>query len=165
MILGMGIDVVDLGGFRAQLADVASAFVAGTFTPGERDAAASRASGDPARHLAVRFAAKEAFLKALSGPRFGAPPRQRRLDLREIEVISDAWGRPALRLHGAARALLDEGHVVPERTRSDGQCTSYAVEGQTADAQDVRIVYADCARETRVVTTIDLGRDWPCHCD
>ena len=63
------------------------------------------------------------------------------------------------------RALLDEGHVVPERTRSDGQCTSYAVEGQTADAQDVRIVYADCARETRVVTTIDLGRDWPCHCD
>ncbi|MCB9547773.1 MAG: holo-ACP synthase [Myxococcales bacterium] len=109
MILGMGIDVVDLGGFRAQLADVASAFVAGTFTPGERDAAASRASGDPARHLAVRFAAKEAFLKALSGPRFGAPPRQRRLDLREIEVISDAWGRPALRLHGAARALLDEG--------------------------------------------------------
>ncbi|MEZ4468709.1 MAG: holo-ACP synthase [bacterium] len=109
MILGMGIDVVDLAGFRAQLGDAASAFVAGTFTAGERDAAGHRASGDPARHLAARFAAKEAFIKALSGPRFGEAPRTRSLDLREIEVISDAWGRPALRLHGAARALVDEG--------------------------------------------------------
>jgi hypothetical protein len=62
------------------------------------------------------------------------------------------------------RALLDDGRVAPERTRHDGECASYAVEGRTDDGQDVRIVYADCARETRVVTTIDLGRDWPCSC-
>ncbi|MCA9535821.1 MAG: DUF4258 domain-containing protein [Myxococcales bacterium] len=61
-------------------------------------------------------------------------------------------------------ALLTDGHIAPDRTRRDGECVSYAVEGRTDDGQDVRIVYADCDRETRVVTTIDLGRDWPCSC-
>ena len=61
-------------------------------------------------------------------------------------------------------ALLEDGHIAPDRTRTDGECVSYAVEGHTDDGQEVRIVYADCDRETRVVTTIDLGRDWPCEC-
>jgi hypothetical protein len=59
-------------------------------------------------------------------------------------------------------ALLEDGHVAPDRTRTDGECVSYAVEGRTDDGQEVRVVYADCDRETRVVTTIDLGEDWPC---
>lgn len=62
-------------------------------------------------------------------------------------------------------ALLREGRVDPDRTRHEGECVSYAVEGQTDDGQHVRIVYADCDRETRVVTTIDLGSDWPCQCE
>jgi len=61
-------------------------------------------------------------------------------------------------------ALLEDGHVAPDRTRTDGECVSYAVEGHTDDGQDVRIVYADCDSETRVVTTIDLDTDWPCDC-
>jgi hypothetical protein len=61
-------------------------------------------------------------------------------------------------------ALLEDGHIAPDRTRTDGECVSYAVEGHTDDGQEVRIVYADCDRETRVVTTIDLGQDWPCEC-
>ena len=60
--------------------------------------------------------------------------------------------------------LLSDGHIAPDRTRTDGECVSYAVEGRTDDGQDVRIVYADCDRETRVVTTIDLDTDWPCSC-
>lgn len=95
---GVGVDLVHVPGLRAQLADPASRFAAGTFTVGERTDAAERASGDPARHLAARFAAKEAFIKAWSGGFFGAPPQLAGLDLRQIEVITDAWGRPALRL-------------------------------------------------------------------
>lgn len=65
---------------------------------------------------------------------------------------------------GEVEALLQDGHIAPDRTRHDGECVSYAVEGQTDDGQHVRIVYADCDRETRVVTTIDLDSDWPCEC-
>ncbi len=97
---GVGIDMVHVPGLRDQLADKASGFAEGTFTVGERSDAAGRSSGDPARHLAARFAAKEAFVKAWSGGFFGAPPHIDRVDLRHVEVVSDAWGRPALRLAG-----------------------------------------------------------------
>lgn len=99
---GLGMDIVALAPFRAQLADVASSFVAGTFTPGERRDARTRPSGDPAMHLAARFAAKEALIKAWSSMHFGRAPRidPARVDLREVEVVCDAWGRPAIRLHG-----------------------------------------------------------------
>ena len=46
----------------------------------------------PGRHLAARFAAKEAAIKALGG---GAGPSQ-------IEVRTGASGEPSLRLHGGA---------------------------------------------------------------
>lgn len=108
-VLGTGIDVVDVAGFRAQLADPASGFVAATFTEDERRDA-RRPAGDPAARLAARFAAKEALVKAWSGARIGRPPAAAGVDAREIEVRLDPWGRPSLLLHGAVRhALLELG--------------------------------------------------------
>lgn len=43
-------------------------------------------------------------------------------------------------------------------------CPTYALEGTTADNQRVRIVFAQCDFKTKVVTCIDLGRDWACDC-
>lgn len=43
-------------------------------------------------------------------------------------------------------------------------CPEYAVEGNTADGQRVRIVFAQCDQKTKVVTTIDLGNEWSCNC-
>ena len=60
--------------------------------------------------------------------------------------------------------ILQRGRLDPSRTRDNGQCTSYALEGRTRDEQHVRIVFADCKRETRVVTAIDLGENHPCNC-
>ncbi len=104
----IGVDTVYLPTFRAQLAEPASHFVSGTFTAAEIACANHRPSGDPARHLAARFAAKEAFLKAWDGAFWGARPPLDAVDLREIEVVSDAWGRPALALHGRVRASIGE---------------------------------------------------------
>lgn len=113
-VLGVGIDVVDVVGFRTQLADSASGFVEATFTPGERRDA-ERPAGDRAERLAARFAAKEAFVKAWSGARYGRPPAVATVDLRYVEVVLDGWGRPGLRLHGAVRdavaALAGAGRV------------------------------------------------------
>jgi holo-[acyl-carrier protein] synthase len=92
----IGVDVVDIPEFTRQLEDRASGFVDGTFAAGEQ----RTANGDP-RRLAARFAAKEAFIKAWSGSRRGQPPLLAHIDLREIEVVDDGYGRPGLRLHGA----------------------------------------------------------------
>jgi len=102
-VLGVGLDVVDVAAFTDQLGDAASGFVAGTFTPAEQ----AGAPAEPARrawHLAGRFAAKEAFVKAWSGARRGQHPELAAVDLREVEVVADRHGRPGLVLHGAVRA-------------------------------------------------------------
>lgn len=57
---------------------------------------------DPAPHLAVRFAAKEAFLKALgTGLRDG-------LAWQQICIVLDSLGCPTLKLSGRAAELLAE---------------------------------------------------------
>jgi len=102
----MGIDLVYMPDFREQLADPSSSFVAGTFTAAEIASAENRPSQDPPRHLAARFAAKEAFLKAWDSTFWGRHPPLERVDLREIEIVCDAWGRPSMVLHGAVAARL-----------------------------------------------------------
>lgn len=57
----------------------------------------------PARHVAVRVAAKEAVYKALQGTEDA-----RGIGWRDIEVARDPAGRPSVRLHGRAAARLAE---------------------------------------------------------
>lgn len=106
----VGHDLVHLADLRLQLADRASTFMARTFTPAELRTCELRArtrqvpgqEPDLIPHLGARYAAKEAFLKAFDARFWGtAPPvLPGSFDLREIEVVSDAWGRPSLALHG-----------------------------------------------------------------
>ncbi len=99
--VGVGIDVVGISAFAEQLAESGTRF-ARVFTPGERRAARA-GDGPEAQSLAARWAAKEAVVKAWSSTCFGHPEviDPEHVDLREIEVRTDAWGRPAIRLHGA----------------------------------------------------------------
>lgn len=112
MIRGVGLDLVDVASFREQLDQPGSAFAEGTFTPAERREAAARPDHDPARHLAARFAAKEAFVKAWSGAAFGRTPQMVGVDLREIELQSDGYGRPAIQLHGELAARVGDLRVL-----------------------------------------------------
>ena len=60
---GVGIDLMEIGRFAAAL-ERRPRLAERLFTDGERAFAADR--GEPARHLAVRFCAKEAVAKALA---------------------------------------------------------------------------------------------------
>ncbi len=84
-ILGIGVDVVDLGRFRETLERTPS-MRSRLFTENEADL--------PLESLAGRFAAKEAFAKAL-----GAPAG---MSWQDIEVVNGPQGAPEFRLHGAA---------------------------------------------------------------
>ncbi len=98
--LAVGLDIVTTTTFAEQLADPASGFVDATFTAREqRTARATEAIRT--QRLAARYAAKEAFVKAWSSARAGREPALTAVDLREIEVVDDGHGRPALALHGA----------------------------------------------------------------
>ena len=91
----MGVDVVDLDRFRRAL-ERTPGLVARLFTPGEQAYAAARR--DPTERLAVRFAAKEATMKALAVG-LGA------FAWRDVDVVRAPSGAPGLRLFGAAEEL------------------------------------------------------------
>ena len=86
---GVGIDLLEIERLEDAL-ERRPRLAARLFT--EAELAYARARRRPGRHLAARFAAKEAALKAL-GPEGIAP--------RDIEVESES-GAPRFRLHGPA---------------------------------------------------------------
>jgi holo-[acyl-carrier protein] synthase len=87
MIVGVGIDVVDIARFEQALTRTPGLAVR-LFTEGER----SR----PPHSLAARFAAKEALAKALGAPRG--------LLWTDAEVINGTGGRPHLKVTGTVAA-------------------------------------------------------------
>jgi holo-[acyl-carrier protein] synthase len=128
MIAGVGIDLVDIDGLRQQLADTASSFAQGVFTADERR---DSERDDPVRHLAARWAAKEAFLKAWASSRRGEAPVLPGVDLRDIEVARDPWGRPSLLLHGRVAAAFGAEHRCHLSLTHDGAAAAAVVVVET----------------------------------
>ncbi|MDR1931212.1 MAG: holo-ACP synthase [Spirochaetales bacterium] len=95
MILGTGIDIVRVQ--RLSRWKTVPGLCERWFHPAELAYARTRGAGE-AQSLAARFAAKEAFGKALG-------TRPAGFALTEVEVLS-AEGRPELRLFGRAREAL-----------------------------------------------------------
>ena len=95
--VGCGVDVVDLVRFKAAVRRGGEAFLRRVFTA--REVAYARArKRTTLLHLAGRFAAKEAVIKALSQVAPGASPA-----MNQIEVRNDTLGRPHIVLHAAGR--------------------------------------------------------------
>ncbi len=102
-VLGVGMDVVDVVRFRRTVERLGEPFVRRLFTPAEAEYA-DRSPRRRIERLGARFAAKEAFGKAMG---LGMTQTTR---WREIEVEHDPRGRPLLRLHGdTERAAAEHG--------------------------------------------------------
>jgi holo-[acyl-carrier protein] synthase len=98
MILGTGIDVIDIERIARSIARYGNHFLTRVYTPGEI-AYCERKRRNAAESFAARFAAKEAAAKALgTGIGFG-------VTWREIEVGREPAGRPLLLLHGRAAEI------------------------------------------------------------
>lgn len=95
-IIGTGTDLAQVERFRKFL-EPGNKVLTRIFSAEERQYALRKKN--PAPHLAARFAAKEAFVKALgTGLRDG-------LAWQQIVVVRDALGCPSLQLSGRAEEL------------------------------------------------------------
>jgi len=104
MIFGVGIDLVDIPRMQAVLKRWGERFVKRVFTEQEARVCCQRAS--PAASFALRFAAKEAFSKALGlGMRKG-------IRWRDIEVVHLPGGKPTLKLNGKSLETCREKGIV-----------------------------------------------------
>ena len=97
MITGLGSDIVQVSRIEDSLRRYGSRFVEKVFVGEER---ACVDSTNAAERLAARFAAKEAFLKAIG-------TGLRNCSWQEMEVAKDALGKPTLRLYGRLAALTE----------------------------------------------------------
>lgn len=97
MIIGTGVDLVEIERFRRVVDRLKERFVRRVFTEEERQFC--YAHRDPVPHLAVRFAAKEAVFKALGT---GWAKGVTWLD---VEVRRERPGPPSIVLSGEARRL------------------------------------------------------------
>jgi Domain of unknown function (DUF4258) len=46
----------------------------------------------------------------------------------------------------------------------DRPCPTFALQGYTKENEDIRVIFAQCADETKVVTCYNLRKDFECHC-
>lgn len=101
-VVGVGIDLVEVDRFRRSLERTPS-MVERMFTEVERTYAL--AASDPTERLAVRFAAKEAVMKAM-GVGLGA------FGFHDVEVLRAEGGQPSLGVYGPALQLAEERAIV-----------------------------------------------------
>jgi len=108
VIFGIGVDVLEARRVDAVYARFGGRFVERLLLPAEREQLAR--TRRPQRFLAMRFAAKEAIVKAM-GTGFAHG-----VWIRDIGVVQNAWGRPEVvyspRGDAVRRALgVGDGHV------------------------------------------------------
>ncbi|GAA1469969.1 holo-ACP synthase [Microbacterium thalassium] len=119
MIVGIGIDLVDIARFENVIARTPR-LLERLFSPAERELRP--------RSLAARYAAKEALIKALGG--------SEGLHWTEIEITPEASGRPWFTLTGSTASVVDERGITGlhlSMSHDGGFATAYVV-AEAADA-------------------------------
>lgn len=118
-VFGIGIDLVRVERIRAAIERHPDRFLARIYTPAELAFCAGLA--DPLPSYAGRFAAKEAFSKALGTGLRGA------IGWTEIDVLDNERSRPTIRCTGRAAALLGPRRVHLSISHLDDYATAVVV--------------------------------------
>jgi holo-[acyl-carrier protein] synthase len=108
MIYGIGVDVLEMKRITGTLERFGTRFIDHLLMPQEREQLAK--TRRPARFIAMRFAAKEAIVKAM-GTGFAHG-----VWIRDVGVVQNAWGKPEVvfseRGERVRRGLgVGDGHV------------------------------------------------------
>lgn len=120
MIVGVGIDMVEVGRIEASISRFGSRFLQRLFNAAEQSYCSRQ--NHPAQHFAARFAAKEAAAKALGTGISGE------IGWLDFEVHSSHGNAPRLLLHGgAARRAAALGGVETHLSLTHTESTAGAV--------------------------------------
>ncbi|PLX20729.1 MAG: holo-[acyl-carrier-protein] synthase [Marinilabiliales bacterium] len=99
MVIGIGTDMFEVKRMKDRLKNQPS-FSEGIYTIHEIEYCEQ--FKNKAEHYAARYAAKEAFLKAIgTGWRNG-------ITFKDIEIINDNLGKPEIKLHGKAKEVCGQ---------------------------------------------------------
>jgi holo-[acyl-carrier protein] synthase len=109
-MLSVGIDLVETARIKATIERFKERFLQRVFTEVEIGFCSKRPN--PFQSYAARFAAKEAYLKALG------TGKTQSIRWRDVEIVDDEHSRPTIRLYGRARDLTSGNvHLSLSHTR------------------------------------------------
>jgi holo-[acyl-carrier protein] synthase len=94
----VGIDVIEISRIEKAVKELGEKFLQRVYTLKEAETYKNRVAS-----LAVRFAAKEAVMKALGSGNIGYFPN--------IEILSEPSGKPYIALYGKVKELADELNI------------------------------------------------------
>lgn len=100
MIFGIGIDLVEVDRLQKSVEKFGERFVNRLFTDNEIKYCQTKSNSY--QHYTVRFAAKEALLKAI-GTGLSAG-----MSWHQIEIMNDAQGKPSMITHGYCQKMLQK---------------------------------------------------------
>ena len=101
MIIGIGIDIIEISRIKKSIDKYKDHFLDKIFTPGEIEYCNSKAN--KYQHYAARFSAKEAVAKAMS------TGWNNEFSWQNIEVFNEPTGMPYVKLTGKLESFLADG--------------------------------------------------------
>lgn len=120
MILGLGIDIIEIERIKKSVDEYGSHFLDKIYTQTERDY--SLAKANKYQHLAARFAAKEAIIKAL------ADIGEMGFKYQDIEIYNEKNGSPKVKLDGTLKEFVgDDKALKISMSHSDHYVTCVAI--------------------------------------
>jgi holo-[acyl-carrier protein] synthase len=104
LIFGIGIDIIEVVRIEKQIEAESNSFIKKIFTNNEIEYCETKIK-NKAQNYAARFAAKEAFFKALgTGWRDG-------LSWKDVEIENDELGKPKILLSGKSKTYIQENSI------------------------------------------------------
>jgi holo-[acyl-carrier protein] synthase len=119
MIVGVGVDIVELSRIEQSIKEYSSDFLSRLFTASEISYCSSRPQ--PVQHYAARFAAKEALSKAIRTGWSGA------FRWTDVEVVNDPSGAPSFVFHNETAKLLEKSNVFLSLSHTDTSAIAFVV--------------------------------------
>ncbi len=120
MIIGVGIDIIEIERIKKSVDKLGSKFLDKIYTELEKQYSLSKAN--KYQHLAARFAAKEAIIKALSSI------YNEGFRWKDIEIFNEPSGMPKVKLSGKLESLINsEMDLKISMSHSENYVTCFAI--------------------------------------
>jgi hypothetical protein len=61
--------------------------------------------------------------------------------------------------------VMEKGIInLSKSDRYDRPCPTFALQGRTSDGENLRVIFAQCKNETKIITCYNLEEEFKCHC-
>lgn len=61
--------------------------------------------------------------------------------------------------------IMDKGIInFNKSNKADKPCPTFALQGETHEGEKIRVIFAQCGDETKIITCYNLEEDFECHC-